>query len=90
MGLQGVSGKELLMSQNSHNQVAYEGLQQEIDRRFPAGHFVAIENGAVLADDATHRQLIDKLRSQGRSPQGMLIVQAGVKYPQSAIIFLGP
>jgi hypothetical protein len=69
-------------------QVEYERLKQEIDHRFPAGRFVAIEAGNVIADGVSHRELVERLAVQGKSPQGVLIVQAGVEYPKSAIILL--
>jgi hypothetical protein len=65
----------------------YEVMRQEIDRRFSMGTFVAVERGRVVADAENHRTLVEKLQSQGKSPKGMLIVQAGVSYPESAEIF---
>ena len=49
--------------------------------------FVAVDEGQPVADAATHDQLVEKLRVLGKSPKGMLVVQAGVEYPQSATIF---
>jgi hypothetical protein len=63
-----------------------EKARRDIDRRFPAGQFVAIEQGCVVADAETHRKLVEKLVSQGKRPKNLLIVQAGVVYPDSAII----
>jgi hypothetical protein len=65
----------------------FADLQREVDRRFPTGRFVACETGVVIADDETHRQLVRKLESQGKSPKDLLIIQAGVEYPASAVIF---
>jgi len=65
----------------------YDVARHDIDARFPAGQFVAVEDGQVVADAQSHRLLVEKLRSQGKSPNGMLVVQAGVQYPDSAIIF---
>jgi hypothetical protein len=64
-----------------------ESFKQSIDAQYPAGTFVAIDGGLVIADAETHRQLVEKLRSEGKSPRGMWIVQAGVDYPDSAVIF---
>ena len=68
----------------------YEEQKQEIDRRFPAGRFVAVDRGAVVADAESHRALVEQLQSQGKSPKDLLIVQAGVDYPASAVILFGP
>jgi hypothetical protein len=66
----------------------YEVVKQQIDQSFPRGHFVAVEHDKIIADAKHHRQILEKLRVQGKSPRGMLIVQAGVDYPESAVIFL--
>ena len=61
--------------------------KHEVDRRFPAGRFVALEGSKVAADAETHRQLVQKLQSLGKSPKDMLVIQAGIDYPTSAVIF---
>ncbi len=66
----------------------YGELKMEIDSRFPSGSFVAVESGQVIADAESHRQLVQKLDAMSKSPKIMLIVQAGVEYPKSAIILL--
>ena len=68
----------------------YKDQKQEIDRRFPLGRFVAVEQGAPIADGASHRELVEKLQALGKSPKDLLIVQAGVEYPESAVIFVQP
>ena len=77
------------MSANSDKPSArrYNEAKRDIDRRFPAGRFVAVEMGQVLADAESHQKLVEQLQRQGKSPQGLLIVQAGVDYPESAVIF---
>jgi len=79
------------VSQQNGNSSAeqYAAAKREIDRRYPAGQFVAIEDGQAVADAETHRMLVEKLQAQGQNPKGLLIVQAGVDYPRSAIIFFG-
>jgi hypothetical protein len=62
-------------------------LQQDVDRRFPAGRFVAVEAGNIVADAESHSKLVEKLRSQGKSPKGLVVIQAGVHYPAAAVIF---
>jgi hypothetical protein len=76
------------MSAWTDNQDAYSSLKQEIDRRFPEGQFVAIESGAIIADAARFRDLLQRFTALGKNPQHSLIVQAGVEYPESAFIFL--
>ncbi|MCI0358406.1 MAG: hypothetical protein L0211_07985 [Planctomycetaceae bacterium] len=65
----------------------FDDIQRQVDRQFPAGRFVAVEKGVVVADAQTHGQLVEEIRSQGKSLKDMLVIQAGVEYPASAIIF---
>lgn len=78
----------LAQGDNSPAQLCEES-KREIDRRFPRGRFVAMEAGQVVADAENHRALVELLRTQGKSPRGLFIVQAGVDYPASAVIFSG-
>lgn len=65
----------------------FEAVQQEVDRRFAAGRFVAVEAGQPVADAESHARLVDKLHALGKSPRGMIVIQAGVQYPAAAVIF---
>ncbi len=65
----------------------YKAARREIDGRFPTGHFVAVEGGQVVADAPSHRLLVEILCTNGKNPKDMLVVQAGVQYPESAVIF---
>jgi len=64
----------------------FADIQRDVDSRFPAGRFVAVEAGSVVADGASHANLVEKLRSLGKSPQGLVVIQAGAQYPASAVI----
>ena len=66
----------------------FANLKNEIDNQFPAGQFVAIEAGQIIADAESHREIVEKLDGINKSPKDMLIVQAGIEYPESAIILL--
>ncbi|HEY2415155.1 MAG TPA: hypothetical protein VGI40_23125 [Pirellulaceae bacterium] len=74
------------MADDSMNAV-YGQLKPVIDRQFAAGRFVAIDDGQIVADAPTHRELTRELQSRGMTPKNMLIVQAGADYPMSAVIF---
>jgi len=63
-------------------------IKKMIDSQFPIGRFVAFQSGEIIADADTHRDLVNKLSSMGKSPHNMLILQAGVEYPESTIILL--
>ena len=65
----------------------YADLQREVNAKFAAGRFVALDAGAVVADAESHAQLVGTLQAQGRSPHNLIILQAGANYPASATIF---
>ena len=77
----------MIAPQRGSDLLDYERFKPEIARRYPPGRFVAIESGQIVADAGTHRDLVQKLQSLGKSPQGLIIVQAGVDYPEHAVIF---
>lgn len=65
----------------------YADIQHDVERRFPTGRFVAVEGGQVIADAEDRRELVEKLKTMGKSPRNMLIIQAGVEYPATGVIF---
>lgn len=67
----------------------FTSLKADIDRRFPPGRFVAIEDDQVVADAETVRKLVEKLTVMGKDPRQMQAVQAGVDYPKTAVILAG-
>ena len=79
------------MSEKSHSSFEPDDdiVKQRIDNQFPTGRFVAIESDEVIADADSHRELVDKLASLGKSPNNMRILQSGVEYPAESIILLG-
>jgi hypothetical protein len=65
----------------------FEQVQREVDKQFPAGRFVAVEGGQPVADAESHGKLVERLRALGKSPKGLVVIQAGAKYPDTAVIF---
>lgn len=72
----------------SDKELAYRALKPEIDRRYPKGWFVALEGNQVVAEGATLDELLANLQALGKDPKNCLAVQAGVDYPEYAVIFL--
>jgi hypothetical protein len=70
------------------NEAAYRQLEVSIKSRYPHGHFVAIDGGEVVGDASEFMTLYSFLKSTGRDPAHVLIVQAGHVYPDYAVIFL--
>ncbi len=65
----------------------FDEAKSVVDRQLSAGLFAAVEGGIIIAQAESHRLLVELLRSQGRSPKDLLILQAGAEYPSSAVIF---
>ena len=59
-----------------------------IDQTYPHGQFVAIHEGRIVADAATFDELSTALDAMGKDSAEILVVQAGVDYPENAVIFL--
>jgi hypothetical protein len=70
------------------NHAAYRQLRDSINQRYPSGRYVAIAGGQIVADAEGFRELRAILVTLGKDPTRVLIVQAGVEYPETAIIFL--
>ncbi len=70
------------------NHAAFRYMKAEIDRRFSPGHFLAFDEGNVVADTPTYDALTDALIAIGKNRPDVLVVQAGVDYPESAIILV--
>ncbi len=71
------------------DQAAYRRLRDRIKETFPPGRFIAISGGQIVADAERFTDLRKTLAGMGKDPAHVLIVQAGVDYPESAMIFAG-
>jgi chromosome condensin MukBEF MukE localization factor len=69
------------------NQATFRRLKPVIDERYPAGRFVSIDDGDVIADAGDFQSLVDRIQECGKEPENVLIVQAGVNYPEETVIF---
>jgi hypothetical protein len=65
----------------------FKRLKAAIDERFAPGRFVAVDDGAVIADAQDFEQLCGQLAQLGKDSPDVLVVQAGVEYPETAVIF---
>lgn len=76
------------MTEHQLNQQAFRQLRDFIQGNYPPGRFVAIATGKIIADAATFADLDAKLIAIGQETSDILVVQAGVDYPDSAFIFM--
>jgi hypothetical protein len=70
------------------NQTAFRQLSGFIDQSYQRGRFVAIADGKIIADAASFVELDSALNALGQGSADVLVVQAGVQYPESAVIFI--
>ncbi len=75
-----------ITSQLSANQRAYRELKPIIDQTYPRGQFVALHQGRVLADAVSFQELDAALTAKGLTSRDILVVEAGVQYPDYADI----
>jgi hypothetical protein len=74
------------LEQKQSNQTTFRRLARSINENYLAGRFVAIADGQIIADAANFGELDSALRSLGHDSVDVLVVQAGVEYPESAVI----
>jgi hypothetical protein len=74
-------------SEREKNQRAFRRLKPVIDQRYPLGRYVAIDGGSIVADAPGFDELSAALTSMGKNSKEVLVVQAGVDYPEKAVIF---
>jgi len=70
------------------NENAYRQLKDSIKRDYPAGRFVAIDGGKIVADAATFDELDEMLNTLGKTSPDIMVVEAGVDYPEYFDILL--
>jgi hypothetical protein len=68
------------------NKVSYLRLKETIRNTYPHGWFVGIADDQIVGAAADFRSLETSLREQGTDPRGVLVVEAGVDYPQYVTI----
>jgi hypothetical protein len=77
-----------LIQERQLNQDAYRRLKNMINQSYSSGRFVAISGGQIAGDADSFREIKTLLKARGKDPAQVLIVQAGVEYPEYATIFV--
>ncbi len=75
------------LQERALNQAAYRQLSGFIRQTFAPGQFVAISDGKIAADAASFGELDALLHQMGKRSTAVLVVQAGIEYPETAVIF---
>jgi hypothetical protein len=69
------------------NHAAYLRLKESIKQSYPSGWFVGIAGGHIVGAAKNFRELECLLRAKGNDPRTVLVVEAGVTYPEYGTIF---
>jgi len=69
------------------NQAAYRQLHGHIQKTYHPGRYVAISEGKIIADAASFQELNSMLHAMGHDSADVLVVQAGIDYPDTVMIF---
>jgi len=67
------------------NDRAFWRLKPYIDKTYPAGHYIGIVGGKIVADAADFDTLHEKLKAIEKHPGHRMIMQAGVDYLREAV-----
>lgn len=74
-------------SERTINQTAYRRLKEFIDANYPAGRFLAISQGKIIADAGDFDGINVALQKLSCESSAVLVVQAGADYPDTVTIF---
>jgi hypothetical protein len=75
------------IQERQRNQVAYRQLSRLIQDTYPTGRFLAIAKGKIIADAGGFEELNSILHQMGSHSPNVLVVRAGVDYPETLTIF---
>jgi len=70
------------------NNAAYHRMKEMLRQTFPKGWFVGIADEQIVGNAASFQDLQCLLQATGRDPRNVLVVEAGVDYPEFANIFI--
>lgn len=73
--------------ERERNNAAYQRMKETINQTYPRGSFVGIADDQIVGAAANFRDLECLLQAQGRDPRRILVVEAGVAYPEHVTIF---
>ncbi|HYV34838.1 MAG TPA: hypothetical protein VE988_03980 [Gemmataceae bacterium] len=79
-----------MLNQNDYqrNSAAYQNLKGAIASNYPKGWLIGIGNEEIIAAAANFSALQTELRARGVDPRNVLVVEAGVDYPEFVNILL--
>jgi hypothetical protein len=75
-------------SNQEKNRAAFHEAKRALSDRYPAGRFVAFDDGQIVADAASLDELTAVLAAIGKDRPDVFVVQAGVDYADQVDILL--
>jgi hypothetical protein len=72
--------------ERERNDAAYQRLKDAIAPTYPQGWFVGIADDRIVGAAGDFRELERQLRAQGMDPRRVLVVEAGVTYPENVTL----
>ena len=75
-------------SNQERNRAAFQEIKHELSERYPPGHFIAFDDGQVVADAASFDELTETLAAIGKDRPDVFVVQVGADYPDEVFILL--
>lgn len=70
------------------NQDAFELVKSKLSERFPMGHFIAFDDGRLVANADSFDGLSDALDRIGKNRPDVFVVQVAEHYPEQIFILL--
>ena len=80
--------EEIAMNiKRKQTQDAFRKIKPKLDQTYPKGWFIALEGEQVIADAPNFDALTGILLKMSKNPAETFMVQAGIDYPEKAVIF---
>jgi len=75
-------------SKPDRNRAAFQEAKHALSKRYPPGHFIAFDDGEIVADAASFDELTETLAAIGKDRPDVFVVQAGTNYPDEVFILV--
>lgn len=73
-------------SNRERNLAAFREAKRELSKRYPPGHYVAFDDGQLVADAASFDELTQILAAVGRDRPDVFVAQSGSDYPDEVVV----
>jgi hypothetical protein len=74
--------------EQDRNNAAYLRMKETIKQNYPHGWFIGIADDRIVGAAAEFCDLEIQLRAQGIDSREVLVIEAGVEYPQYVTLFI--